>query len=526
MESIDLFSALDCIPEEYVREAGAYQRKRKTYKPLRFLLVAAIIVTLATTAYAVVSRNLNWTPEEQEALTQYNEETIWGAVGADWYIEDVDIMLSIAQPETSELMISAKTWSQRAEGILETGSEYWIERWNGAAYEEIATLDGKPWIVPKQSLKCNDDVQWAVDYAPSYGRLEAGHYRLGMMIALTGPNGGRSEKGCYAKFQVYTAEVKPYVDAYVKAFDALTNSESYHIRMTERYGFDPIAKDKYCVTDLWKSGKNYLEHSVTYSEEDDSLLWDNGYIMRNGQKYELRWGTSEITSIPGSVRSAGYLTVENFTLNLSDFGFFSRGVDFVTEDGEEVVFVKNPITMTQKVYGEDDNVYEIQAQELHVCYDTFGNIQTMTFISHDVERSVEVEVISEEADEIRHCIESIDLNTPMEFSYVQEMEALEHLAYKKKTSGFADTSLLAKLNRDTALQRAKEMCSRSDYNVDSVSFDTYANMWKVEFGISWDSYIYEVVYLDAYGIPQMTASRPTPKFGEKLLPKPSEWAEQ
>ena len=526
MEPIDLFYALDCLPEEYVHEAGTYQRKRGTHKPLRFLLVAAIVATLATTAYAVVIRNLNWTPEEREALTQYNAETVWGAVGADWYIEDVDIMLSIAQPETSELMISAKTWSQDAEGFLETDSEYWIERWDGASYEEIATLDGKPWIVPKQNLTCNDDVQWTADYSSSYGRLEAGHYRLGMMIALIDPNGERSEKGCYAKFQVYTTEVKPYVDTYVKAFDTLANGESYHIRTTEHYGFDPVAKDKYCVTDLWKSGKNYLEHSVTYSAEDDSFLWDYGYIIRNGQKYELHWETSETTPIPGSVRTAGYLTVDNFTLGLSDFDYFSRGVDSVTENGGEVIFVKNPATITQKVYGEADNIIEMQAQELHVCYDAFGKIQTMTFISHDVERSIEAEVISEEADEVRNCIESIDLDAPREFSYVQEMEALDHLAYEKRTSGFVSTTPLAKLSRDTALQRAKKVCSRSDYNVDSVSFDKQTNMWKVEFGISWDSYIYEVVYLDASGIPQMTASRPTPAFGEELLPKPCEWARQ
>ena len=526
MEPIDLFYALDCLPEEYGDEAGTYQRKRGTHKPLHFLLVAAIVATLATTAYAVVIRNLNWTPEEQEVSTQYNEETVWGAVGADWYIEDVDIMLSIAQSETPELTISAKTWSQGAEGVLETDSEYWIERWNGTSYEEIATLNGKPWIVPKQDLMCNDDVQWTADYSLSYGQLEAGHYRLGMMIALIDPNGERSEKGWCAKFQVYTAEVMPYVDTYVNAFDALMNGESYHIRTTERYGLDPIAKDKYCITDLWKSDKNYLYHSVTYSVEDNRFLWDSGYIMRNGQKYELHWGTNETTPIPGNVRSAGYLTVENFTLELYELDYFSRGVDSVTENGEEVIFVKNPTKMTQKVYGEADNIVEIQAQELHVCYDAFGNIQTMTLISHDVERSIEAEVIPEEANEVRNCIESIDFDVPREFSYAQEMEALAHLAYEKRTSGFVATTPLAKLSRDTALQRAKKVCSRSDYNVDSVSFDEQANMWKVELGISWDSYIYEVVYLDASGIPQMTASRPTPAFGEELLPKPCEWARQ
>lgn len=105
------------------------------------------------------------------------------------------------------------------------------------------------------------------------------------------------------------------------------------------------------------------------------------------------------------------------------------------------------------------------------------------------------------------------------------MEALVHLAYEKEISDFVNTTPLASLNRDTALQRAKEECSRSDYNVDSVSYDKQAKMWKIEFGITWDSYVYEVVYLDAVGIPQMVAIRPNPGMGESLLPKPSEWAE-
>ena len=524
MKSIDLFAALDCIPESYIHEAATYRRRRSSYNPLHFILIAAIIVTLATTAYAVVIRNLNWTTEEQEILTPYNEETQLGAVAMDWYIDDVDITISIAQSENSELSIFAKTWSQNAEGVLETGSEYWIEKWNGTSYEEIATLDGKPWIIPKQSLECNDELNWTADYAPSYGQLEAGNYRLGMMITLVDPNGQQSEKGCYAKFQVYTADVKPYVDAYVKAFYALANGETYHVRIAEHYESDSIADDKYNITDLWKAGRNYLDHSVTYSLEDDSFIWDFGYIMQNGQKYQLEWGASDTTPTPKNIQSAGDLTAENFTLLLSEFDYFSRGVDSVTENGEEIIFMKAPAAIVQKVYGEDDNTVELQAQELHVCYDASGNIQVMTFINHGA-YTLKAEVISEDADEIRSFIESIDITVPTEFSYAQEMEALVHLAYEKKISDFVNTTPLASLNRDTALQRAKEECSRSDYNVDSVSYDKQANMWKIEFGISWDSYVYEVVYLDAVGIPQMVAIRPNPGMGESLLPKPSEWAE-
>lgn len=523
MKPIDLFSAMDCIPEEYVHEAAAHRQERRSHRPFRFLLIAAIIVTMATTAYGVVMRNLHWTPEEQKVLTEYNQGTVLGAVAADWYIDDVDITLSIAQPETSALSISAKTWSQKAEGILETDSEYWVEKWNGTSYEELPTLNGKPWYVPKQTLTCNDDIHWAADYGPSYGQLEAGHYRLGMMVTLTDSHGTSSQKGCYAKFRVYTLDVKPYVDAYVKAFQNLVNGDTYHISIKQQNLSGEFSKGLYSVTDLWKAGQDHLLHDVTYSVKDDRYLSDYGYIMRKAQKNHLRWGSDQTTAIPKSVESAPYVTLENFSLYLDEFDHFSRGVDSVTVDGTEIILVKDPEIIVQKVYGEEDNVVQLSGQELHIRYDAQGNLQEMTLVRS--EYTVNVKILSNTADKIRDQINAIDLDTPASFSYAQEMEALEHLAYEKKTLDFRNAAPLLSPNRDSILARAKQECSRNDYNVDSVSYDTNADMWKVEFGISWDSYIYEAVYLDGTGIPKMAAIRPMPEFGEELLPKPGEWTQ-
>lgn len=523
MKPIDLFSAMDCIPEEYVHEAAAYHQERRSHRPFRFLLIAAIIVTMATTAYGVVMRNLHWTPEEQKVLTEYNKGTALGAVAADWYIDDVDITLSIAQPETSALTISVKTWSQEAAGILETDSEYWIEKWNGTSYEELPTLSGKPWYVPKQTLACNDDVHWTADYGPSYGQLEAGHYRLGMMVTLTDPHGTSSQKGCYAKFRVYTLDVKPYVDAYVKAFQNLVSGDTYHISIKQQNLLDDFSKDLYSITDLWKAGQDHLLHDVTYSLKDDRYLSDYGYIMRKAQKNHLRWGSGQAAAIPKSVESAPYVTLENFSLYLDEFDYFSRGVDSVTVDGPEIILVKDPETIVQKVYDEEDNVVQLSGQELHIRYDAQGELQELTLVRS--EYTVNVKILSDTADKIREQINAIDLDTPAFFSYAQEMEALEHLAYEKKTLDFRNAAPLLSPNRDSILARAKQECSRNDYNVDSVSYDTDADMWKVEFGISWDSYIYEAVYLDGTGVPKMAAIRPIPGFGEELLPKPREWTQ-
>ena len=521
MKPIDLFSAMECIPEEYVHEAATYRQESRRHRPFRFLLIAAIIVTMATTAYGVVMRNLHWTPEEQKILSEYNKGTVLGAVEADWYIDDVDITLSVAQPETSALSISAKTWSQEAEGILETDSEYWIEKWNGTSYEELPTLNGKPWYVPKQTLTCNDDFHWTADYGPSYGQLEAGHYRLGMMVTLTDSHGTSSQKGCYAKFRVYTLEVKPYVDAYVKAFQNLVSEDTYHISIKKQNLLDDFSKDLYSVTDLWKADQDHLLHDVTYSVKDDRYLSDYGYIMRKAQKSHLRWGSDQTAAIPKIIESAPYVTLQNFSLYLDEFDYFSRGVDSVTVDGTEIILVKDPETIVQKVYDEEDNVVQLSGQELHIRYDAQGELQELTLVRS--EYTANVKILSDTADKIRDQINAIDLDTPAFFSYAQEMEALEHLAYEKKTLDFGNAAPLLFPNRDSILARAKQECSRNDYNVDSVSYDTDADVWKVEFGISWDSYIYEAVYLDGTGIPKMTVIRPMPGFGEELLPKPGAW---
>ena len=116
-------------------ETGSRGHPHKGKKStLKLLLIAAVILSLSATAYAAVIRNLNWSPETQENLTSYNEETGPGAVAQGWYIGDVDVYLSIDQPVSGALSISADTWTERAEGALETGSEYWIEKWDGTSY--------------------------------------------------------------------------------------------------------------------------------------------------------------------------------------------------------------------------------------------------------------------------------------------------------------------------------------------------------------------------------------------------------
>ena len=141
MNGKDLLMGLGNISPKYYDEAEndtiTEVRTHRTFR--RPLLVAAIIALTALLVgcgVMVVWRMLNWTPEMEEYLTSYNEETGPGAVARDWYIEDVDISLSIDQPETSILPISVVTWAPDDLGTLEVGTEYWIDmRLTGCSME-------------------------------------------------------------------------------------------------------------------------------------------------------------------------------------------------------------------------------------------------------------------------------------------------------------------------------------------------------------------------------------------------------
>lgn len=508
MNGKDLLVGLGNIDHKYYDEAEndtivSETRHRTLRQPLLVAAIIALTALLVGCGVMVAKRMLNWTPEMQEILAPYNEQTELGAVAKDWYIEDVDIHLSIAQPETSLLPISAETWSAEAEGTLEVGTEYWIEKWNGTSYQEIHTLDGNPWMVPTQTLDCNGEFSWTADYSQSYGQLEPGHYRLGMMISLIPPSGEKTEMGCYAKFQIYTKDIKPYVDAYVKAFDDLLQGDTFHIRVKDHYGKDAMASDKYNITDVWKAGQDYFQHSVTYYL-DDTFCWDWGDLLRNGAGYTLTFGSTEADTHPATVENVQYLEPFNFTLHLSEFDFFRSGVDSVTVDGNSVILI------------DDEEKVEVQ-------YNASGSIAMLSFVDEESDLTIEAEVLEDEPEEIHSWIESIDVVSPRSFSYAKEIEALTHLSYDKIESDFRNTSPVSNLSRDAVLEKAKAECTRADYNVYSISYDQESKMWKVEFGISWDSYYYEVIYISNTGLTQLVATRPYPEAGEDLLPKPSEY---
>lgn len=156
MKSVDLFFMLNTLPDAWIQEAEgtiARQKSGRGRKTIRFLLIAALVACLGATVYAAIARNLNWTPEQQKALQEYQEMKYIGVASKNWDVFDVVVELSAELKDDGKLNITANPWStktgedtygENTEKALEAGEEYWLEKWDGEAFQEMQTLSGAP----------------------------------------------------------------------------------------------------------------------------------------------------------------------------------------------------------------------------------------------------------------------------------------------------------------------------------------------------------------------------------------------
>ncbi len=66
-------------------------------------------------------------------------------------------------------------------------------------------------------------------------------------------------------------------------------------------------------------------------------------------------------------------------------------------------------------------------------------------------------------------------------------------------------SIIERAKKDCTLPMVMDM--EPGTNIAEVFYDADAKMWKVEFASSWDSSIYEAVYIDNQGITKLTVQK-------------------
>ncbi len=83
-----------------------------------------------------------------------------------------------------------------------------------------------------------------------------------------------------------------------------------------------------------------------------------------------------------------------------------------------------------------------------------------------------------------------------------------------RTTNFANATAATMSSTGAVIDRALRDCTlptsaglEPGTNVAQAFYDEEARMWKVEFTATWDSSVYQAVYMDASGITRMTVQR-------------------
>lgn len=203
-----------------------------------------------------------------------------------------------------------------------------------------------------------------------------------------------------------------------------------------------------------------------------------------------------------------YMTLTNFQLWSFNYEWYDGEVEDVFRDGDRIII--------QSIYDFSDQ-YEVK--QLVMSFDADGNLQGMRKLylptrncaERDKVVEAELVVIADSQETIAAVINGIDLTAIPSFDYAGEMAILERQQAGMRTKNFVNSSAVTMADTQAVIDRAIRDCTlpaeggmEPGTNMANAYYDKDAGMWKVEFTASWDSSIYQAVYMDSRGITVMT----------------------
>lgn len=503
MKSDKLLEIISEAKEQYILSALESRNRGKSHKQYstsRIVLIAAVITLflflVGCGAYIIV-RNLYWSEELQENLVSYNNSSDAGNVSKNWIIDEAAIELSAEPPLDGIVTITCNEWGHNAEGSLVVGNEYWIEKWNGSAYEEIPTQDRTPWIIPEQEIICGTKSSWSVNYFEKYGKLECGQYRIGMMISKGSHKGNVAQLGCYAKFNIQDPAYAPSLEAFIAALDDILNADAYHIIQInyDMPHFSPISAKR---IELWKSGNNYANCGIYRDRETNEWQTEGtGHMVRNGIGYLINWPDHMVSAKPTEWRRIDY--IEDFFFHWSTF------FDSAYQNALDVAVSDNQLTIIAPTGVKLDRYYEMRmffTNNGAICRMECAGIPDISYSEEERELWVTVEIVPTTSEEAKQKIQSIDVSAPASFSYQDDIQHIEQQGVSAITENFRNDTLQSDMNSEIAERLARSEVP-AEFNTLRVFLDQSEGIWKVEFTYSADEKIYYAVYMNDVGVTQM-----------------------
>lgn len=584
MTDLELFSILGGVSKGYLAEAEALQlrgisntgtktsqfTKSNKRKLLRYLMIAALISLLSITACAVANRFLNWTEAEQDIhkSSGYQDDPKIGEGSSAWVFENINMELdfSLRNANAAGGILDCSGISYTPQNMPQAGeipvkvaveSEFWLEKWNGKAYEEVPTKSGQPWITGEKTIKkegSDYSGSWPISWEDAYGNLGEGNYRVGMMLNITMPDGHAIQKGCYAKFRQYNPDVQPLVEKFKQAYDQLKAKDCFHVISTKwmhtKLENHPELEYTYLQTEYWKNGGNALA-STTYileTESERELYGHSGMMNRDGKGYSISWTGEEVNSPLSKCKNINWtddihytmwqIELETAIFNITDAAEYDNEVCFY-HDARWTYPVQNPQTGEPKLDADGLMIWESVPilVEYKILYSADGEIRELQYATvpelpyEPDERELvgRIQILDDSPEKTDAVIRSIDMDNPQVFSYCDDLTRLAvgtfneytdgynetykelvesgyvKLQLDQKTDGFTNTSVQKVTKNNVVQLAAREINAK--YNTTVVYFDSNMQMWKVEFLMSSDYLPYHAVYISTTGVTELVISR-------------------
>ena len=389
-------------------------------------------------------------------------------------------------------------------GKLEIHDGYWLEQWNGSAFEKM-TAASEATAGENREVKDGDEFEVAVEWTENYGSLESGCYRLGKEFTYTYTDGTTCNLTEWAEFRIFNEDMTPYIEQCKNALDELLNREYSHISL-EQYSYGKGLED---MTDksnytFWRSGDKYLmtdlhqDYLYNWSSFRGEMLLENeGYCINSWINDDVLLGTDD------------WEYDHLLAPDLNSFDLWHFCLSFSDSNVGEIWVEENTITLTCAEYPEPDVA---RYTEYIFQFDEAGNlvegelwrIPEPNCPQEEKWISCKMTVHDTSAEDITRAIEAQKVGTPAPFSWAQEREEAMEKRGAVITSGFHNTTPVTIESGYDAY-----MHGFGDYDVpgethhtSKVSYDADADMWKVEYMWAGGN-IHSSIYMNGSGITQL-----------------------
>ena len=455
-----------------------------------------------------------------------------GGTSYHWEVSNWVMLLTAADATEYGITLEAMEYGNGMKhGTLTMDGTWWLESWNGSGYEAMAiTIPAGEQV----NIEPQEKYHWNVDWSRSYGPLESGSYRLGIPLTYTAEDGTKEKVEIYAKFRIFSGEMKGYIDQCNDALKARYAQEVLHFKETH-YPHNASIRNEmgyvYYTEEVWKYGNDFLT-ALRYYDENGQYIeeYGGGHLCRDGVGYALDW-TDETLSEVSQWERASYVEEDDVS-----YGMFLHGeviepiIGEIWDDGNTIYMVSfydgmDETLLTEEELqqlNEDNPLWNYNYNEYVYTFDDSGNLIEYESISQTAksaenskrETTYKFEIYDTAPEEVQRMIRMHDVSNPPAFSWQEEQalygEIADNLDFRNTTVqkiNCADDAVdIAR--KDAVITEHPNYREGDEYNLAQVFYDENADVWKIVFGYSQEDNKLIYVYLSGDGITLMTVYPP------------------